>query len=61
MAGGAGGIFRTAITIPVIYFFRERGIVPSIDGVAGKGIVTSSCYARKLRVESGPILIKEVS
>ncbi len=59
--GVLGAFLGTAITIPVIYFFRERGIVPSIVGVAGMGIVTSWWYARKVRVESGPILIKEVS
>jgi PST family polysaccharide transporter len=56
-----GGLFGTLITIPVIYIFRERGIVPSLVAVAGVSIITSWWYSRKVHIRKPPMVLSEVS
>jgi PST family polysaccharide transporter len=46
-----GAFYGTIFSIPIIYYFREQGIVPSLVCVAGMSILTSWWYARKIRVE----------
>lgn len=46
-----GACYGTLLSIPIIYFYRERGIVPSLVAVAAMSILTSWWYARKVRVE----------
>jgi len=46
-----GGLFGALIGIPVVYFFREKGIVPSLIAVAGMTIVTSWWYSRKIKIQ----------
>jgi PST family polysaccharide transporter len=46
-----GAFYGTTFSIPIIYFYREQGIVPSLVCVAGMSILTSWWYARKVRVE----------
>jgi O-antigen/teichoic acid export membrane protein len=46
-----GALYGTIFSIVIIYFFGERGIVPSLVAVAAMGIVTSWWYARKIKVE----------
>lgn len=48
--GVLGALFGTLITIPVVYFFREQGVVPSLVAVAAMSLVTSWWYSRKVRV-----------
>jgi PST family polysaccharide transporter len=55
-----GGIFGTLFSIPLVYFFRERGVVYSIVCVAGMGVVTSWWYARKVKVERVPMSYNQV-
>jgi antigen flippase len=55
-----GGLFGTVITIPLIYLYREQGIVPSLVLVAGVSIVTSWWYSRKLAIEKVSIVISDV-
>ena len=45
-----GGLFGTALSIPIVYLLRERGIVPFLVIVAGMSIFTSWWYARKVKV-----------
>jgi PST family polysaccharide transporter len=45
-----GAVFGTFISIPLVYFFRDKGVVPSLVGVAGMTIATSWWYSRKARV-----------
>ncbi|MFL6449640.1 MAG: O-antigen translocase [Bryobacteraceae bacterium] len=49
--GVLGAVSGTLITIPVIYFLRERGIVLSLVGVAMASILTSWWYSRKIHIE----------
>jgi len=46
-----GACFGTVLSIPIIYFYRQRGVVPSLVAVAGMSILTSWWYARKVKVE----------
>jgi enterobacterial common antigen flippase len=50
--GILGTVFGTIITIPVVYFMRERGVVPALVGVAAMSIITSWWYSRKLRIQT---------
>jgi PST family polysaccharide transporter len=46
-----GAFYGTVFSIPIIYVYRDQGIVPSLVCVAGMSILTSWWYARKVRVE----------
>jgi antigen flippase len=57
--GVLGGLFGAAISIPIIYFFREKGVVPSLIGIAAMAILTSWWYSRKVRIQAQPLTISE--
>ena len=48
--GVIGALFGTLISIPLVYFLGERGIVPSLIGVGVMSILTSWWYSRKAKV-----------
>jgi O-antigen/teichoic acid export membrane protein len=50
-----GAVFGTAVTIPLVFFFRERGVVPSLVAVAGTSLLLSWSFARKSQLPSPPI------
>lgn len=58
--GMLGALFGTFISIPVIYFFREKGVVPSLVGVAAMTIVASWWYSRKLHVQTPRVTASQV-
>jgi PST family polysaccharide transporter len=58
--GVLGALFGTLISIPLVYYFRERGIVPSLIGVAGASILTSWWYSRKAKVPSASLVWRRV-
>jgi PST family polysaccharide transporter len=43
--------FGVCISIPVVYFYREKGVVPSLVGVAAMSILTSWWYSRKVNIQ----------
>ncbi len=53
--GVLGALFGTLISIPLVYCFGERGIVPSLIGVAGMSILTSWWYSRKAKVPAASL------
>jgi PST family polysaccharide transporter len=55
-----GAFYGTIFSIPIVYFYREKGVVPSLVCVAGMGILTSWWYARKVKVEPLPMKTAEV-
>src|SRR5450631_164282 len=55
-----GAIWGTLISIPVVYFFREKGIVPSLVCVAAMAILTSWWYSRKIQLEIPTMVASEV-
>ncbi len=48
--GVLGTFFGLVISIPLVYFFREKGVVPSLIGVAAMTIATSWWYSRKVQI-----------
>lgn len=49
--GMLGALFGTLISIPVVYFLREKGVVPSLVGVAAMSVLTSWWYSRKVHIQ----------
>jgi antigen flippase len=49
--GVLGALFGALISIPTVYFLREKGVVPSLVGVGAMAIVTSWWYSRKIRIQ----------
>jgi len=45
-----GALYGTVISIPIIFYFREQGLVPALVSVAATSMLTSWWYARKIRV-----------
>ena len=58
--GVLGALFGTMISIPVVYFLREDGVVPSLVCVAAMSIVTSWWYSRKVRIQPPAMTVSEV-
>ena len=55
-----GAIFGTIITIPVVYYLRDRGVVPALVGIAAMSIVTSWWYSRKIRIQPPALTVSQV-
>jgi PST family polysaccharide transporter len=55
-----GALFGACISIVAVYFFREKGVVPSLVGVAGMTIVTSWWYSRKIAVQIPSVTFAQV-
>lgn len=49
--GILGTLFGTFISIPVVYFLREEGVVISLILVAATGLATSWWYSRKIQIK----------
>ena len=58
--GVLGALFGTLISIPLVYFFGEQGVVPSLVGVAAMGILTSWWYSRKIRVQRPAMTVSQL-
>lgn len=56
-----GAFYGTFLAIPIVYFLREDGVVPSLVVVAAMGIVTSWWYSRKIKVEPVNLTVREVA
>jgi PST family polysaccharide transporter len=55
-----GALFGTLITIPMVYWLRERGIVPSLVAIGAASLITSSFYSRKVKIATLAITPWEV-
>src|SRR4029077_732458 len=58
--GVFGALFGTLISIPMVYFFREKGVVPSLVGVAAMSILTSWWYSRKLEIQTPSMTVSQL-
>jgi len=58
--GVLGAFFGTLVSIPVVYFFREKGVVPYLIVVAAMTIITSWWYSRKVKIQTPPITASRV-
>jgi antigen flippase len=55
-----GALFGTAFSVPLAYFYREKGVVPSLVAIAATAIVTSWWYSRKIKVATTPMKVSEM-
>ena len=46
-----GAFFGTVLGIPIVYLFREKGLVPSLLCVSATTLLASWWYARKIKVD----------
>jgi PST family polysaccharide transporter len=58
--GVLGALFGTLISIPMVYFLREKGVVPSLVGVAAMMIITSWWYSRKVHIQTPSMAASQV-
>lgn len=58
--GVLGALFGTFISIPMVYFFREKGVVPSLVGVAAMSILTSWWYSRKVHIQGPSMTVSQL-
>jgi antigen flippase len=50
-----GAVFGTLVGVPVVYFLRQDGVVPSLVCVAATAVITSWWYSRKIPI-SAPVM-----
>ena len=55
-----GALFGAFMSVPLVYFFREKGVVASLVAVAALLIVTSWWYARKIDVRPTTVNASDV-
>jgi PST family polysaccharide transporter len=55
-----GAFFGVCISIPLVYLFREKGVVPSLIGVAAMTILISWWYSRKIAVQVSTVTLAQV-
>jgi antigen flippase len=55
-----GAFVSTAVGIPIIYFYGERGIVPSLVCVAATTLMTSWWYSRKINIEPCRLSLRQL-
>jgi antigen flippase len=55
-----GALFGLCTSVPLVFFFREKGVVPSLVAVAATTILTSWWYSRKIRIPVINISLSEV-
>lgn len=55
-----GAFFGLCAGIPLVYFFRQKGVVPSLVVVAAMGILTSWWYSRKIDIQRAAVTLSQV-
>src|SRR5208337_3484581 len=55
-----GALFGTIISIPLVYFLRDKGVVPSLVGLAAMTIMTSWWYSRKVNIPTPSVTASQV-
>jgi antigen flippase len=58
--GVLGALSGTVISIPLVYFYRDRGVVPSLVAVAAMTALSSWWFSRKIRIEATPMTTSDV-
>jgi len=58
--GVLGALFGAVLGIPLVYCFRERGVVPSLVGVAAMTVLSSWWYSRKIRIQVPTVTMSQV-
>jgi antigen flippase len=55
-----GAFFGVCTGIPLVYWFREQGVVPSLISVAAMTILTSWWFSRKIDVQAATVSLFQV-
>ena len=55
-----GALFGLCTAIPLVYFLRDRGVVPSLVAVAAATILTSWWYSRQIDIQVPSVTVSEV-
>jgi enterobacterial common antigen flippase len=55
-----GAFYGTLFAIIIVYFMRERGVVPSLVCAAAMSILTSWWYARRVKVERVTLTLHQI-
>lgn len=58
--GVLGALLGTIISIPMVYWFRQKGIVPSLVATAAVAAITSWWYSRRVHVQAPSITVSQV-
>jgi enterobacterial common antigen flippase len=58
--GVLGALLGTIVTIPLVYYFREEGVVPSLVAVGAMSLITSWWYSRKIQVRRPAMTISQI-
>jgi PST family polysaccharide transporter len=60
MMGILGALFSTVISIPIVFFLRENGVVPALVVIAALTIITSWWYSRKIQIQPPAMTFSEI-
>jgi enterobacterial common antigen flippase len=52
--------FGLCAGVPLVYFYRQKGVVPSLVAVAALAILTSWWYSRKIEIQPVEVTLSEV-
>lgn len=58
--GVLGALLGTIISVPMVYFLGEEGVVPALVGVAAMSVVTSWWYGRKVQLRSASMTMSQL-
>lgn len=55
-----GALFGTIFGVALVYFWRDKGVVPSLVSVAGASLVVSWWYSRKVQIQTRSVTFSQV-
>ncbi|HEV7717955.1 MAG TPA: O-antigen translocase [Arsenicitalea sp.] len=55
-----GALFSTAVSIPLVYFFGENGIVPSLIAMALLSLLMALWYSRKIALQPASVSLPQL-
>lgn len=55
-----GALFGLCTSIPLVYFWREKGVVPSLVSVAAMTVLTSWWYSRKIAIQASVVTLSQI-
>jgi len=58
--GVLGALLGTVISIPLVFYLGERGVVPALVGVAGMAVLTSWYYSRKVQIRAPSMALSDL-
>jgi PST family polysaccharide transporter len=59
--GVLGALFGTIMSIPIVYFLREKGVAPSLVVISMISIITSWWFSRKVNIRPPPMTASQIT